>query len=159
MTLNRDQEEILFRINSLKGEDMFGFRQEVLGMFLVYDHIIRWAPGIAKDVGLQQWADSCSRDPFLESRNYLEFAFSKAADHRGISAIRSVEKLYEYAWLMGRDDVCVAMEAAPYGKYGVPKLVAFAKGIGVSWPEDNAALVRMSEGWPCRPDCEEGCFL
>ncbi|WP_301547102.1 hypothetical protein [Micromonospora sp. C95] len=45
---------------------------------------------------------------------------------------RSVDKLGELAWLLGRDDIVAAMDHAGYPMYGAPKVKAFADGFG--WP-------------------------
>jgi hypothetical protein len=73
-----------------------------------------------------------------------------------ISASRSVEKLTEFAWLLGRDDVVAAMDEAGYAQYGVPKLFAFAKGFEVEPPESDD-LARMSRGERCSATYECGC--
>jgi len=88
---------------------------------------------------------------------YLAFAIRKVVDHRGISAERSVVKLREYAWLLGRDDAVVAMDAAAYPQYGAPKLKAFALAMGLPWPTDDIVLEHMASGQPCSPNCWEGC--
>jgi len=87
---------------------------------------------------------------------YLEFAIGKIQGHRGISAGRSVDKLREMAWLLGRDDVMAAMDKADYQNYGAPKIKAFAEGMGLPWPDDED-LARMALGYPCTDDCEGGC--
>ena len=69
----------------------------------------------------------------------------------------SVEKLTEYAWLLGRDDVVATMNRADYVQYGAPKVKAFALGLGLPWPEDDEELERMAYGEPCQPGCEGGC--
>ena len=68
-----------------------------------------------------------------------------------------MEKLIEYAWLLGRDDVVAAMEAAEYTNYGAPKVKAFAEGMGFPWPTDDPGLTRMADGLPCADDCLNGC--
>ena len=92
----------------------------------------------------------------LAASRYLDFAIGKIRNHRGISASRSVDKLTEYAWLLGRDDVVTAMEAADYPQYGAPKVKAFAEGMGWEWPS-TPDLARMSQGLPCEDTCADGC--
>ena len=154
----RTQEEIVARIRAIDGQDLFGFRAEVLIPQLDYEHarpFLRsgWTAQeyraatfeLGKDGTLTQRAEAC-----------LEFAWGKARDHRGISPRRSVDKLQEHAWLAGRDDVVQAMRRAPYPMYGVPQLVAFARGMHLPVPDDRV-LARMALSEPCRPDCDEGC--
>ena len=68
-----------------------------------------------------------------EALKYLDFAFGKALDHRGISAGRSVQKMKEYCWLLGLDEaVAFAEDSENYPNYGVPILKHVAKALGVS---------------------------
>lgn len=108
------------------------------------------------------WAPRTAEQLTAAAQEYLGFAIEKISAHRGISAERSVIKLREYAWLLDRDDVVTAMDAAEYPQYGAPTVKAFADGMG--WPfiahvaeSERAALVRMSKGLPCVDGCESGC--
>lgn len=155
----RTQEEIVTRVWSLRAnrEDIFGHREEVLVAALDLDHvrevIALRRPG--------EWIQRLDHDTF--AREYLRFAVEKILDHRGNSASRSVDKLSELAWLLGRDAVVTAMDHVRYPMYGAPKIRAFADGFG--WPfldehdgDDRLALARMAEGQQCDPQgCERGC--
>lgn len=149
----RTQDEILARIRDIAGEDFLGFRTEVLLTALDYEHARRFLRDGATP---EQWAAEQVTDVEAAAKNYYEFALGKIRDHRGISASRSVEKLGEFAWLLGRDEVIAAMEAADYPQYGAPMVAAFGAGLGLSWPTDEA-MVRMASGLPCEDDCYEGC--
>lgn len=162
MTAPRTQEQILARFQEAAEDDLFGFRREVLALAMTADTIRQALPKVedpedaAVTLGLDQLAD--------EAREYLAFAIEKILNHRGISASRSVDKLTEYAWLLGRDDVVQAMAEAEYPQYGAPKVRAFATGMG--WPfleasDDSPAarevLERMSIGRLCDDECMDGC--
>lgn len=149
----RTQEEIVTRFEAAAIDDMFGFQCEVLLGAMDYEHA---KPFLKEGVSEAEWRQSRS-DTAEAARGYLDFAIGKIVDHRGISAGRSVEKLTEYAWLLCRDDVVAAMEAADYTNYGAPKVKAFAEGMGFPWPSDDAILARMAEGLPCTDDCMDGC--
>lgn len=151
MTAKRTQDEIVARIRTVADQDFFGFRYGVLVMALNFEHACEFLVEDAADDG---WEVADAETVDREAREYYAFALGKIADHRGISAKRSVDRLTEYAWLLGRDDVVAAMDAADYPQYGAPKVRAF--GLGLEWP-DEPALRRMAEGEPCRPDCDEGC--
>ena len=164
--MTRTQEQILARFRSIEqGDDWLGFRREVLLESMTRDSLRT----IASDLDATEPEDDQTTYPAVApeqleqtAREYLTFAIGKAAGHRGISASRSVDKLREYAWLLGRDDVVKAMEAAEYAQYGVPQLKAFAEGMGWPWPGDvhdweAKALARMVEGLPCDPECMDGC--
>jgi hypothetical protein len=158
--MSRTQDEILQRITAVADDDFLGWRRQVLIEALDYEH----ARGYLPDTTADQWAGLRTADVEQAAREYLTFAIGKIVDHRGISASRSVDKLTEMAWLLGRDDVVAAMDAADYPQYGAPKVRAFAEGMGWPWPgdvgeRDAAALARMVDGLPCEPDCGEGCGL
>lgn len=160
-TAARTQDEILARIHAVGADDILGWRQEVLIGALDYDHakLGRLKPGTTAE----DWDEARITDVEQAARDYLTFAVDKILHHRGISASRSVEKLGEFAWLLGRDDVVEAMAAADYPQYGAPKVRAFATGMGWPWPGDGvdprdaAGLARMVQGLPCEPDCAGGC--
>jgi len=154
----RSQQEILERVRALNFgppiEDFLGFRREVLMGSLDYDHVKAW---LKDGVTAEAWQPLTTDTEVLAAAAlYLVFAWEKATGHRGISANRSVDKLTEFAWLLGRDDLVEQMDAAPYPQYGVPKLVVFATGLGLTWPPGED-LTRMARGLPCRPGCDEGC--
>lgn len=151
--MNRTQEEILERIEDATDEDMFGFRREILVDALDFEHAKRF---LIAGTTAEEWEAARVDDFEAAAFGYYVFALGKIENHRGISASRSVEKLREYAWLLGRDDVVTAMDAAEYPQYGAPKVAAFATGFGLVWPTDPA-MVRMSSGLPCEDDCMDGC--
>jgi hypothetical protein len=148
----RTQEEILARIEEA-ADDMFGFRREVLVSVLDFEHARSF---LVPDATAEEWSGEQVTDVEVAARSYFAFAVGKIRDHRGISASRSVDKLGEYAWLLGRDDVVAAMDAAEYPQYGAPKVKAFGAGLGMDWPNEPG-LVRMAEGLACTEDCAEGC--
>ncbi|AYF29273.1 hypothetical protein CSH63_17735 [Micromonospora tulbaghiae] len=163
----RTQAQILARFTAIYdgGTDWMGFRLQVLLESMTRDSL----RAVAHHLNAPEPDDDTTTYPAVApdqleqtAREYLTFAIGKAVDHRGISASRSVDKLREYAWLLGRDDVVQAMENAEYEQYGVPKLRAFAAGLGWPWPAEGdgwreRALARMAEGLPCDPDCADGC--
>ncbi|RBQ21538.1 hypothetical protein DP939_02180 [Spongiactinospora rosea] len=149
----RTQDEIAVRIRAVADADIFGFRSEVLLGALDLEHVRRFNP----EITAADWRDAPDAAGLLaEAESYHTFAIGKIRDHRGISALRSVAKLGEYAWLLCRDDVVVAMDAAPYEQYGAPKVKSFGVGFDLGWP-DEPELNRMAAGDGCCPDCEEGC--
>ncbi len=154
-TTPRTPSAIVARYQAVKGDDVFGFKADVLFSSLAFEHA---APFLKPTVTPDEWeAPTLDADVLRQQAvDYLAFAFGKAADHRGLSAGRSVDKLTEYAWLLGSDEVVAAMDDAPYPQYGVPKLAAFAAGFGVAFPDDEA-LQRMARGESCRASCDAGC--
>lgn len=154
-TVTRTQSEIVARFREVR-ERFLDFESEVLAGYLDYDHA---RPYLTADTTRESWAEA--QDDPAQAREaagaYLEFAFGKARDHRGISAIRSVQKLSGWAWLLGHDDLAEQMRRDEnYPRYGVPALVLFATTLDLPVPDDPG-LQRMATGQPCTPDCSEGC--
>jgi hypothetical protein len=153
--VTRSQDEIVARIAEMADtdHDLFGFAREVLVGALDFEH----ATTVYKAMMPRTWWNTTQPTDFVdEAFDYLDFAVVKIGAHRGVPAGRSVVKLAEYAWLLGRDDIVTAMDAAPYPQYGAPKVKAFADGMGWAWPDD-ADLVRMAQGLPCELGCPAGC--
>jgi hypothetical protein len=153
----RSQEEIVARIQQTSGEDWLGFKREVLASCLDFEHA---KPYLVEGTTAEEWTYTPDVDVVLiRAKEYFTFAIGKALDHRGISASRSIDKLTEYAWLLGRDDVVSAMDEADYPQYGVPKLKAFGEGFGlwVAEHQGDAELSNMADGEPCEPGCDSGC--
>ena len=149
----RTQDEIVARIKAVEADDYFGFRRDVLVHALDFEHAREF---LQPDATAMEWAEAAETDALGGAKAYYGFALGKIRDHRGISASRSVGKLGEYAWLLGRDDVVAAMQAADYAQYGAPKVKAFGEGLGLPWP-DEPEMVRMAAGDPCEPECAMGC--
>lgn len=137
--MSRTQEEIVARIEAIASTDFFGFGRKVLLDALDFEHA---RPLLDPRATEAEWGPAAGPDTLLASaRDYYTFALGKIRDHRGLSASRSVDKLTEYAWLLGRDDIVTAMGAAIYEQYGAPTVKAFASGFELAWPDE----------------CDEGC--
>lgn len=90
-TLNvKTQEEIVKKIKYLK-EDLFGDKRQFLMEYLDFEHAQPWLkPEVTKD----QWLTPkpLERDSVLaEMLSYMGFAWNKANNCRGLSAMRSME--------------------------------------------------------------------
>lgn len=162
----RTQDEIVARLKAGVEDDLFGFATDVLLDALDFEHA---QPFLKEGVTPEQWnvkreADGFGRElqfPLLREEDlkaaaldYLKFAWSKAQDHRGISAERSVTKLFEFCWLLGLDTQKI--RAAEYRNYGCPMLKVISELLEAPLPTD-AGLQRMMQGEPCTDGCESGC--
>lgn len=146
----RTVEEVRARYNDEKRKhsDVFGFGAEVLGVHIPEG----WQPGHEHETENHPLTEEYVR---TQAVNYLQFAFGKALDHRGISASRSVMKMREYAWLLGLDEaVAFADDDKNYPNYGVPVLKHMARALGVPLPPE---IEKWEDGAMCNPHCEEGC--
>ena len=147
--------EIVDDIKKNGKDDVFGFRLEVFLPFLDFS-TLREAGVLKPDATSEGLEDRkpLTREAVLEEmRDYMEFAWDKAANHRGLSASRSIDKMEAWLWLLDDADLC-----KPYGyaSYGAPKLKVICNKYGFPIPDDPG-VQRMMRGLPCRDDCEEGC--
>lgn len=162
MEITRSQDEILARFREVDAEpsNMFGFAQEVLAGAMTVETLKQAVPDFEPSAEAS-FPLYTSENIEQAAREYLEFAIGKALDHRGISASRSVDKLTQFAWLAGKDDVVEAMDEAGYTNYGAPKLKAFAEGMKLPFEAgeyySQEELDRMAAGKSCRKDCDMGC--
>ncbi len=153
----RTQEEIVQRYEAVKADDVLGFRSEVLLLYLDFEHA---KPYLKPDVTAESWNADVSkydRDAVLEAAaKYMVFAWGKVKDHRGISASRSVDKMTEYAWLLGEDALVEEIGRTGYAQYGAPPLKLICEKLGFPLPDDEPTK-RMMRGEPCCDGCQEGC--
>lgn len=151
----RTFKEIVEKIKS--STSLFGFDAEVMVGFLPFEYV---KPLLAnKEAKAEDWeVREYTREAVIkEMASYLEFAWEKVQDHRGLSAERSVEKIGAYLWLLGDDEVLARFEAMPYPKYGAPQLKVAADAYRLPVP-DSPDVRNMCEGMPCVPGCEQGCL-
>jgi hypothetical protein len=101
-----------------------------------------------------------------EMKDYMPFALGKAANHRGLSANRSISKMVAWLWLLGDDELRgqIEREEIGYTNYGAPILKAICEKYDFpialednDWAPDKTAFLRMAEGKPCEPGCIGGC--
>jgi hypothetical protein len=156
----RTDGDVMTRVGFLEGpRDMFGWRREVLIQFgLSFEFAEKWR---SNEATLESWGVPSDERTRQAASKYLKFAMGKASDHRGVSASRSVDKLMEFAWLLGNETLQQDMERSQdFKQYGAPLLKAFAvvmDMIDVCDANVNAVLARMATGEKCDDLCMEGC--
>lgn len=149
----RTQDEIVARLKQIAKDDLFGFGADVLLPYLDKEHVTPFLkPGAEMTWEIASQAEP---DILAEASQYMVFAWGKVEDHRGLSAGRSVQKLTEWCWLLGKDDLVKKIEAASYAPYGAPKLKVICEALGLPMP-DSPDVVRMMNGEPCSDYCQ-GC--
>ncbi len=154
----KTQEEILVRLKEIKDDDSLGFKFGVLTQFLTPTQLAPLVEDIPR-TKLYQPAILEEKSILATMENYMDFAWEKALCHRGISAIRSVEKFQAWLWVLGnaRDLLKFAEDETNYPQYGAPILKRICNAYGFPIP-DNSQVARMAVGLPCtRPSCQEGC--
>ncbi len=135
-------------------DDILGFTGSAILNFVPFD----MAKEFLKDDAERYEVPELTEENVLATmREYIEFAWGKVKDHRGISAGRSVEKMKAWLWILGDDYLYQFCENdANYAQYGAPCLKAISEKYGFPIP-DSLALKRMCDGLPCTPDCDMGC--
>jgi len=64
-------------------------------------------------------------------RGYMEFAWDKANNRRGISAMRSLAHMSAWLWIDGKDELALSINE--YNYYGKPQLVEICEVYGIDW--------------------------
>ena len=157
----RSSIQIVKKIKELRhsNDDIFGFRFEALIPFLPFKYAREF---LKEDIDEEKWKPTHIEPTRLnilkEIEEYIEFAWDKVENHRGLSADRSVTKIATWLWLLGEseDDFLRKYEITGYAQYGAPKLALVCNTFGFNIP-GSPEIRRMIQGLPCCPDCSEGC--
>jgi hypothetical protein len=155
----RTEEQIAERLAG-KARGFFGFDVEVLVRFVSFETA---SPKLTEEARNAEGAkDEWERErlPLDESvvkkdmAEYMEFAWDKASDHRGLSAHRSLEKMEAYLWILGDDELIEKLEDVSYANYGCPRLAAICEKYDLPIPQDEG-VQNMINSKPCGG--YEGC--
>jgi len=145
----RTPDEILKRVEEVKEEDFFGFETADLLAWLPYD---KARPYLKDSVGPEDWSyEVPTHDSVLKCiTNYMPFAWDKANACRGLSAMRSLQHMKAWLWLLG-DDLTDKLDDYTY--YGKPQLRAICDKLGINWSSMDNNCWRNDESSPCEsPD-------
>ena len=117
--------EILERIKSIKKRDFFGFETSDLLIRLPFE---KAKPYLNDDAKKEEWeVQPRDRESLLkEMHEYMEFAWDKANDMRGLSAGRSLSRYQAWIWLAGDD----LGDFSNYEYYGKNELVKICNHYG-----------------------------
>lgn len=123
----RTQTEIVAKIESLKDADFFGFKTSDLIGYLDYEHA---KPYLKPEVTADQWkSEPSDRESVLKKmRDYMDFAWEKANNCRGISAGRSMAHYSIWVWMLGEEETFGDLES--YEHYGKANLVKLCEHYG-----------------------------
>lgn len=157
----KTQKEVADKIDYLLEnlfDDFMGFQRNDLLRFIDYKHIKHL---LKEEVTEQEWDKDVlplSEEVIRkEMEKDMDFATNKALNHRGISAVRSIETMKAYVWLLedmeSYDYLC---DHGNFQNYGMPMLKFIADKYKIAFPCSEAAE-NMAAGKPCEPDCIEGC--
>lgn len=154
--MSRTPEELASWYAARRRADQFGFEAETVVPYLPFA-LAR--PYLRSDVAESNWRPISlnGADVREQMRSYMEFAWSKVINHRGVSASRSVTKLATWCYVLGDDEAeAICRDESRYSQYGAPILAYLCDRFGFDRPA-NDAVARMARGQPCRDGCTEGC--
>lgn len=88
-----------------------------------------------------------------EMKAFVDFALPKVAAHTSLAAMRGMDKLRAWTWLIDKDTE-IAWENFP--NFGAPVLKQICEKFEFGWPA-HPVLNQMAKGLPCSPECVRGC--
>lgn len=126
----RTQEEIVSRINSSESEDFMGTQRSDLLGFLEFQNAKEFLKPEATEEDWAKVYKSTDADVKKEMLDYMEFAWGKANDMRGLSAGRSIDHYTAWIWLLGDEELQKKFEETEYEHYGKEKLIVVCEHFG-----------------------------
>ena len=133
----RTQDEIVRRLETRRENDPLGF--EIIE-YVDYMDFARARPFLKDDVTEQEWKEETSSlgTSIERMRDYMEFAWGKANNERGISANRSISHCIAWLWLAEEDELLAQVEnefESNYRYYGKPILEMICNHFGWDWKQ------------------------
>jgi len=122
----RTQDEILERVKELRPNDVFNFETDDLISFLDFEHAKEF---MKKDATADEWNGIEEVPPRQKMLEYMEFAWEKANNERGLSAMRTMRHYRAWLWLDGDEEVWPTLDN--YTSYGKPQLVKICEYLGL----------------------------
>lgn len=138
----KTQFEIVEQIIERSQYDFFGFEWHEYLRALDFEHVKQF---LKEDQKEEDWkADlACEANILAQMKEYMPFAWEKANNCRGISALRSIMHYEAWLWMLGEEDL--AKKIYDYEYYGKDELreICFFLGIDAN-QYDNG--IRVVEG-------------
>jgi len=124
----RTQAEILERIEEIRKTDFWGFEASDLIDHLDYKNA---KPFLKEGVKDSEWDADKQEDVKKVMINYMEFAWKKANDFRGISTSGSLSHFRAWLWIDGSDEALKIMPGGDYTFYGKNELCKICNYLGL----------------------------
>lgn len=127
---DKTDEQILEHIEKIKREDFFGFITRDLIGFLSFENAKSF---LKEGVTKEEWIPSLKdRGSILKQmEQYMNFAWDKANNCRGLSAGRSLDHMAVWLWMIGEEEAADAFGG--YSHYGKPHLRAICEHFDWDW--------------------------
>ena len=135
----KTQEEILKKIKEVekKREDIFN----VMTTTLIYSLTFKNAKPYLKDDCMlteTEWKKTTDETIKKEMIDYMDFAWDKANNFRGISATRTMQYYEIWLWLIGNDEL--SEKCRDYNFYGKHQLVEICKYLELDYTNHHLLL-------------------
>lgn len=88
-----------------------------------------------------------------ELKAFINFATPKVIQHTSLAAMRGMDKLKAWTWLLDKDG---EINWDNFPNFGAPILKQICEKFEIPWPS-NPVLNQMVKGLPCSPSCVRGC--
>lgn len=150
MNLARTPEEIVARVNELKDTDWMGTQRSTLIIYLEYEQALPFFADPDK-LTKEEWDDDRTKvldTPVETMRKYLDFAWDKANNCRGLSAGRSLDHMAAWTWLMGATPEWIEQTFSNYKQYGKLQLALCNLIAGRNIAQGDNGLWVNNEGAP-----------
>ena len=150
----RTQDEILKRLKADESDDDFGVQRTDLVEFLEFNNAKSFlVPTYIKDIesGKEKYTYYKTDEEVIKQiKEYLEFAWDKANNCRGLSAARSLCHFIGWLWLLGYD---IDKKFEDYSHYGKPHLREISEKFEFDWKKfDNGEWRNDEESKPLTED-------
>ncbi len=145
--LTRTDEQIVNQIKAYADDDFFGVKLGDLIFFLPFEHAKQFIrdPKAAEETDYEADRQKLRAAGELPAdreqalawiKGYMEFAWGKANNCRGLSANRSIDHLIARLWLIGEDDLSAKVTKSfeeDYDYYGKRILRGICEHFGWDW--------------------------
>lgn len=139
----RTDEEILHRIhNDDLFDDFFGTIHSDLVHYLPFELAKAFLIDTVKE---ENWKPNGREADDIKKQilDYMEFAWGKANNCRGLSAGRSINHMQAWLWMLGETNAATAIGV--YSHYGKPQLRAICEHFGWDWKQWDDGSWRNNE--------------
>lgn len=137
--MKRTQVDILEKIKDVEKQDWMGTQRNNLIAYLTFKNAKQF---LKEDVKSDEWRVE-TKPPKKLMAEYMDFAWEKANDCRGLSAGRSLDHFFAWLWLDGNDELSNSI--LNYNYYGKPQLVEICEYLKIDSSKWDNGIRQNSE--------------
>lgn len=162
----RTQAQIVARIRFLQSNysDQLGFQREVFYSYLDFANAKEFLKGDGT-AEKEQWEidgipqPPCNEFILEEMAGSISWAWDAVRHHKSSTTRRMVFQLRAWLWLLEDETMIAKIDAGhpPFKQFGAPILASVCAQYSLRIPSDNPKITNMIVGYPCSPDCVDGC--